>query len=266
MASMKFASTILCAAGVTGQLLGFGTSCPILDLTYQNLEETEWFGQILVVAHNPDLHLVNINEPTTANSPADLKTLISTKVLFDEAGDDASSIAGLAGFQSTIEQPEVARKICGSVVTGPAGGQTIEIASREHTRDSTTGQLETSNAAHCSCGDMVITAVGGVGMFTSIDAGTTFIGAGSFTMLHEHRLESTTEVSYARSTLWNAGMISDATGGKDAAGWIMRFTLDAEVGQNNEQGLESALWKFEPVTSNSASLLVLWSLLMGGWW
>jgi len=250
---MKFASTILCAAGVTGQLLGFGTSCPTLDITYQNLENSEYFGQILIVAHNPNLHLVNINKPTTASSPADLKTLTETVVLFNEPGDDASSIAGLAGFLATIAQPEVARKICGSVVTGPAGGQTIEAASREHTRDSTTGQLETSNAADCSCGDMVITAVGGVGM-TRDD-----IAEGSFTMLHEHRLESTTEVSYARSTLWDAGM-------RDGTGWIMRFTMDADTGVSGEQGVESALWKFEPVTSNSASILVLWSLLMGGWW
>lgn len=250
---MKFLLSLLLPMVVSSQLLGFGASCPSIEMDLQRLGVFD-VGTVMAVVHSPEFAFIDWGEADATNNMEDI-------LLDDQYADDTLTATALGVDDSPF--------VCGGedlgyVVVSADDAPDGYDQGYDWPQTYDTIQLNPENANRCSCGNMRISVL--------IAAEMEFPGA---FLLDSHELTSVTDPSFARGGF--IGLLAqcaecDITGRYPivhsydmyAAGFGLDWFEDGDDGWQRMTS-DAFLVNFTPIAGSSTSFLSLWALLMGGW-
>lgn len=285
---MKLLCSFLLPAVASSQLLGFGSSCPVIDLEITNVGY-DVLTNLVAVAHSPTIELLNSDMPLTEEQSA---IIYSSCLLRDEDESYNDLLApltlGIDGNEDVCGYANVdlVQFDCDARFNDCDGYSYInDVVFPGDSYDVLT--LEPENTDGCSCSDMRISVLAlhsadikhrvPTGVTVSNDCFFEDVWTKSVAYLNSHELQSTTATTHTHAGFYGVGMgVSDASGDS----YLKKVTTQSDLSysgsdvstnlsgaSDNPVGShDSMLVVFRPESSSSTNILALWALLMHNWW
>lgn len=249
----------LSAAAASGQLLGFGTSCPTLDVDVTNIGY--WpIAALMTVVHSPDIELIDDTAPVS-----DSEALLTTWDCIP-GPDGLDALTDFLGLVGDEESPAY-DSVCGQPREGDAvdffRGLALVTGDLFPGESYDTFTINPDNQNSCSCSDMRISML--APQYNECIADLYLAAAqSSFTWLNGHELQSVTAASHTHAHHYGLAWWTGPPDTLDS--YVKEVAATSDVSDPyTHHSTDSLLIVFTPQTGSSTSILSLWALLMGGW-